>query len=113
MPFTKYTKWIPSPLDGLSLEELLDELQDYFLQSGFEYGYPNSSSQRDLEGLKQAIIEKLVELGRIPEEMYQQWLDDRSAEESKKLDQLIDQLIQRMIDEGWMQTEQAPGGIDP
>src|ERR1700756_3058593 len=98
--FTKYTKWIPSPLDGLSLEDLLDELSDFLLQSGFEYGYPNSSGGRDLEALKQAILEKLVELGRIPEELYMQWLEDRNAEESKKLDQLIDQLIQRMIEEG-------------
>jgi Ca-activated chloride channel family protein len=113
MPITKYTKWIPSPLDGLSLEDLLDELSDFFLQSGFEYGYPNSSTARSLDALKQAIIEKLVELGRIPEEMYMEWLEDRNTEESKKLDQLIDQLIQRMIEEGYMQAEQKPGGTDP
>jgi len=113
MAITKYTKWIPSPLDGLSIDELLDELSDFFLQSGFDYGYPGSSSARSLEALKQAIIEKLVDLGRVPEELYQQWLEDRSAEEAKKLDELVDQLIQRMIEEGWMKTDQAPGAADP
>ena len=75
MAFTKYTKRIPSPLDGLSLEELLDEMSEFFLQSGFSYGFQDVSNPHDLDALRQAIIEKLVEMGRIPEELYQQWLD--------------------------------------
>jgi Ca-activated chloride channel family protein len=110
MPITKYTKWIPSPLDGLSVEELLDELSDFFLQSGFEYGYPRSGDPQSLEALKQQIIEKLVEMGRIPESSYREWLEDRTTEESKKLDQLIDQLIQRMIEEGWLKAQQGGEG---
>jgi hypothetical protein len=66
MPVTKYTKRIPSLLDGLSLEELLDQMSEFFLQSGFQYGFHDVSSPRDLEALRQAIIEKLVEMGRIP-----------------------------------------------
>jgi len=109
MAFTKYTKWIPSPLDGLSLEELLDELSEYFLQSGFEYGYQNMRDSRNLDALKQAIIEKLVELERIPEELYQQWLTDRTSGDAKELDDLVNQLIQRMIEEGWMQAQNPDG----
>ena len=101
----KYTKWIPSPLDGLSLEELLDELSEFFLQSGFDYGYPNATDPQGIDALKQATLEKLVEMGRIPESLYQQWLDDRTAEESKQLDELIDQLIQRMLEEGYLRTD--------
>ena len=101
----KYTKWIPSPLDGLSLEELLDELSEFFLQSGFDYGYSNAVDPHQLDTLKQAILEKLVEMGRIPESLYQQWLDDRTAEESKQLDELIDQLIKRMLEEGYLRTD--------
>jgi hypothetical protein len=100
MPVTKYTKWIPSPLDGLSVDELLNELADFFLQSGFEYGYPRSGDPHQIDALKQAIIERLVEMGRLPEATYRQWLDDRTSEASQELDQLIDQLIRRMIDEG-------------
>jgi len=64
MAITKYTKWIPSPLDGLSLEELLDEMSEFLLQSGFQYGFQDISNPHDLEALRQAIIEKLVEMGR-------------------------------------------------
>jgi len=108
MAITKYTKWIPSPLDGLSLEELLDQMSEFFLQSGFQYGFNDMSNPRDLESLRQAIIEKLVEMGRVPEEIYQQWLQNRSEGDAKKLDELIDQLIRQMIEEGWMQSQQQP-----
>jgi len=108
MPLTKYTKWIPSPLDGLSIEELLDELSDFFLQSGFDYDYPGSGDPRALDALKEAIAEKLVELGRIPESLYQKWQSERDAEDAKELDGLLDQLMRRMIEEGWLRTERAP-----
>jgi Ca-activated chloride channel family protein len=103
MAVTKYTKWIPSPLDGLSLEELLDEMSEFFLQSGFGYGFRDMSSPRGLESLRQAILEKLVDMGRISEDLFQQWLTDRSEGEARQLDELIRQLIRRMIEEGWIQ----------
>src|SRR5262250_1970993 len=105
MPFTKYTKWVGSPLDGLSLEELLDGISEFFLQSGFSYGFRDMSDPHEMEALRQAILEKLVEMGRIPEEMLQQWMENRESEESKKLDELISQLIRRLIEEGWIRTE--------
>jgi Ca-activated chloride channel family protein len=106
MAFTKYTKRIPSPLDGLSLEELLDELSEFLLQSGFQYGFTDVSNPQDLEGLRQAIIEKLVQMGRIPESLLEQWLTDRSSGEAKELDDLINELIKQMIEEGWIQSQQ-------
>src|SRR2546430_17735404 len=113
MPFTKYTKWIKSQLDGLSLEELLDELSQFFLQSGFNYGHSDYGDQDSLDALKQAILEKLVEMGRIPQSLMDQWLQDPAEGEAKELDDLIDQLVQRMIEEGWMQANQpAPSAFD-
>jgi len=113
MSITKYTKWIPSPLDGLSLEELMDELSEFFLQSGFQYGFSDVSNPHTLDALRQAILEKLVEMGRIPQSLLDQWMENRSEGEAKELDELIDQLIQRMIEEGWMQSQQeAPSSFD-
>ena len=43
-------------------------LSEFFLQSGFRYGIQDVSSPHNLDALRQAIIEKLVEMGRIPEE---------------------------------------------
>jgi Ca-activated chloride channel family protein len=113
MPFTKYTKWIKTPLDGLSLEELMDELSQFFLQSGFEYGYGDYGNPDSLDALRQAIIEKLVEMGRVPQSLMDEWLQDPTEGDAKELNDLVDQLIQRMIEEGWMQTEQpGPSAFD-
>src|SRR6266849_3487464 len=113
MPTTKYTKWIHTPLDGLSLEELMDELSEFFLQSGFQYGFQDVSNPHSLDALRQAIIEKLVEMGRIPQSLLDQWLEDPTEGDAKELNDLIDQLIQRMIEEGWMQSnQQAPSAFD-
>src|SRR3989442_11349540 len=96
MPITRYTKRVPSPLDGLSLEELMDELSEFFLQSGFQYSFRDVGNPHTLDALRQAILEKLVEMGRIPQSLLDQWLEDRSEGDAKELDELIDQLIRRM-----------------
>jgi Ca-activated chloride channel homolog len=113
MPITKYTKWVHTPLDGLSLDELMDELSEFFLQSGFRYGFRDVSNPHTLDALRQAILEKLVEMGRIPQSLLDQWLEDRTQGDAKELDELMDQLIRRMIEEGWMRAEQqAPSALD-
>jgi len=106
MPTTKFTKWTGSPLDGLSLEDLLNDLSDMFLDSGFNYG-PGAPTQ-SMEALRQAIVEKLVEMGRIPESMMEEWLTDRNSEESQKLDALVSEIIKRMVEDGWLKTDGRP-----
>ena len=39
MPFTKYTKWDGVDWESLSLEDLLERLADFLLQSGFQTQY--------------------------------------------------------------------------
>jgi Ca-activated chloride channel homolog len=105
MPITKYTKWNGSLLDGLNLEDLVDELSQFFLQSGFPndpWGNPWDDARQDL---RQTIVEKLVEMGRIPQQMMDNWLDNPESEEAKQLDEIVSQLIRRMVEEGWLRTE--------
>jgi hypothetical protein len=66
MPITRYTKWTGSILDSLNLEDFLDELSQYFLQSGFPnnpWGDPEPDSR---QSLAETIADKLVDLGYIP-----------------------------------------------
>lgn len=107
MAVTKFTKWIGSPLDNLSLEDLLNELSEMFLDSGFNYG--EGGPTQDMESLRQMIVEKLAEMGHIPESMMEEWFTDRSTEDSRKLDALVSEIIQRMIEEDWLKTENRPG----
>jgi Ca-activated chloride channel homolog len=109
MPITKFTKWNGSPLDGMSLEELLDELSEFFLQSGFNNPYGDFSDQNGMEALRQAIVEKLLDLGKIPESLADEWSQDPTQGEAKKLDDLVNEIIRRMVEEGWLNTDQRPG----
>src|SRR5688572_29274354 len=105
MPITRYTKWTGSLLDTLNLEDLLDELSQYFLQSGFPdspWGDPNSDIQQTL---REAIADKLVELGHITSQVRDNWLDNPESEEARQLDEVINQIIQRMVDEGWLRSD--------
>jgi Ca-activated chloride channel family protein len=108
MAITKYTKWIPSLLDDLSLEELLDQMSQFLLQSGFQHGFREMGNPHNLDSLRQALIEKLVEMGKIPESLLEQWLEDRGEGDAQKLDEIIDQVIRRLIEEGWIQAQQEP-----
>jgi hypothetical protein len=55
--------------------------------------------------LRQAIVERLVEMGRIPESLLEQWLEDRTQGEAKKTGGLIDQVIRQLMEEGWIQAD--------
>jgi len=105
MATTRYTKWTGSLLDSLNLEDLLDELSQFFLQSGFPdspWGEPYGDAQ---QSLREAIADKLVSLGHIPSEMRDNWLENPESEDAKQLDEVINQIIRRMIDEGWLRSE--------
>ena len=109
MPKIKYSKYVPSPLDGLSIEDLLDSLSDFLLQSGFQYGFSDAGQPRDMDALGRAIMEQLAEIGRIPRELMDKWLEDPTQGEAREMDQMLDELIRRMVEEGWLQTDAQQG----
>jgi len=106
---------------GISAEDLLRALSDFFLESGFQsqyYGFqefdPNS-----LEALKQA-IERALESG----ELFDQAEADRMRERLENMtledrENLLNRLVQKMVDEGYLTVEdsgdpqqrQGQGGI--
>jgi Ca-activated chloride channel family protein len=105
MATTTYKKWAGSLLDSLNLEDLLDELSQFFLQSGFPdspWGEPYGDVQQTL---REAIVDKLVTLGHIPPEMRDNWRQNPESEDAKQLDEIVDQIISRMIEEGWLRSE--------
>src|SRR5262245_25363629 len=110
MAITRYTKWTGSLLDSLNLEDLLDELSQFFLQSGFPnnpWGDPYTDAR---QSLREAIVDKLVELGHIPPEARDNWLENPQSEEAKQLDDLVTQIIRRMIEEGWLRSDPQQTG---
>jgi Ca-activated chloride channel family protein len=97
---------------GLSAEDLLQALSDFFLQSGFDNPYMQFSefNQNTLEDLKRT-LEQALERGEMfdPEraEQIRQQLESMSAED---LDKLLSRLVQKLADEGYITTEPQGGG---
>jgi Ca-activated chloride channel family protein len=93
---------------GISAEDLMKALADFFLQSGYEYQYMQFSEfdQNALERLKEA-IEQALRSGELfdpqkAEQMAEQ-LESMSAEE---FEQLVNRMVQKLSDEGYINTEQ-------
>ena len=102
----RYSRYTGEDL-GLSAEDLMKALADFFLQSGFEsqnmrFGEMN---QHTLEELKQA-LQQALEFGDSfdPEraEQIRQQLENMSPEQ---MDQLMERLAQKLVDEGYISRE--------
>jgi Ca-activated chloride channel family protein len=115
MAVVSYHKYIPELWDDLNLEELVSELGDFLLQSGF--GYEQGEWDEDnLQALHDAILEALLRRGLLNDEDLQKLMGDQQA-----LDQFLQKVVERMVREGYLRTsEQQPfhdptdgGGLGP
>jgi len=103
----RYHKYIPSPWDDLDLSELVSELSDFLLQSGFGHDV-DAPDGADLEDLRDAILEALMRRGLLSDEDFQRLLDDAEA-----LDRLLDQVVERLLREGYLRESEARPFQDP
>jgi Ca-activated chloride channel family protein len=124
MRITRYSQYTGQWWDSLSLEDLLGELADHLLQSGFRNHYFDESfdetqSERNLQELYQAILEALASGGRIRYEDVEDWMEGKDTEATKQLGQLLKALLERMLQEGYItvpgedfgRLERDPGGF--
>jgi len=112
MKYIKYGKHVPNPFEDLSAEDLMQMLQDFLLDSGFfnqYYGAYEMDSEKTMEQLRQALLEALEQQGLISDEMLEEMFDHP---EQSRLAQALDQLLQRLSDEGYVSIEQPqPGAV--
>jgi len=110
MPFTKYTKWDGVDWESLSLEDLLERLADFLLQSGFESQYSRpwgDEQERTLEALRDAILRALME-GLLSDEEHAALSDERGELNEQAVSELLDRLIDRLIEEGYISLSEGP-----
>ena len=109
MPFTKYSKWDGVDWESLSLEDLLDRLADFLLQSGFDSSYSRYWDDQDqtLDALREAIMRALMEEGLLSDEELEALTDQQGNLKAAAMAELLDRLIQRLIEEGFITVEDA------
>src|SRR3954471_17378488 len=102
----RYSKFTGDDLDDLDLEELLSRLSDMLLSSGFDdpHSMPGDDGH-SMQALHDAILEALLNGGLLSDETLekmfgQDWKDSDDAE--SQLDQLIQQIIQKLQSQGYV-----------
>ena len=101
----KYTRFTGDPLEGLDLEELLSQLSDLLLASGFEDPYESfdGGGSRSLQALYDAILEALLNGGLLPEETIERLMGDPADADSRSaLEELVQQIVERLAREGYI-----------
>jgi Ca-activated chloride channel family protein len=118
MRFTTYKKYDGSLIDAVNVQDLLDRLADFLLQSGFEggphfhpwWGWSGEPEDRSLDALKQALLQALIESGQLTPEMLRELRGEGPGdpEVRKQLSELLDQLVQKLVEEGYINLDQMP-----
>src|SRR5438034_6115903 len=102
----RYTKFTGSELDDLDLEDLVSKLSDLLLSSGFGNPHGMDDEERTMQALHDAILDALFNGGVLPEETIERLLGDPADGDQEnarsKLEELIQQIIERMADEGYI-----------
>ena len=118
MRFTTYSKFLPELADAVNLQALLDRLGDFLLQSGFGGGGlwndDPGEPDRGMAALREAILQALMDSGQLTPEMLQMLRGESTGDPGKdkdlerQLSEMLDQIVQRLIDEGLLKVDQAP-----
>ena len=102
----RYTKYTGDELDDLDLEDLVAKLSDLLLASGFGNPYATDDDERTMQALHDAILDALFNGGVLPEETIERLLGDPAdadqGDARSKLEELIQQIIERMAQEGYI-----------
>jgi Ca-activated chloride channel family protein len=110
-----YSKFSPEMADAIDLQGLLGKLADFLLQSGFAQGQQydpwgdyTEEADRSLEALKQAILDALIESGQFTPELLEALRGDGDEDAQDKLAKLLDDLVQRLAQEGYLNIDAPP-----
>ena len=125
MKYIRYSRYTPEAAQDIDLQELMSRLSNFLLQSGFESAYgiyemdPNRSAEHLMEQLREAILRALEEGDLLPPELMEQLLQNPDLTQNQPLRELIDQIIERLEQEGYITPQpaqvtpppsQTPGG---
>jgi len=105
MKYTRYSKYVADLADEMSMEDLLNSLSDYLLESGFHSDsmYFQQMDENSLDALRQA-IQQALEMGDSLDDEMRERLEQMQMEGT--MEQLIERLIERMQQEELISIDQ-------
>ncbi|HQW66821.1 MAG TPA: VWA domain-containing protein [Gemmatimonadales bacterium] len=124
MRYTTYTKYVAGLAEQVNLQALLDQLGDFLLESGFAgtpwWGEPgDDEGERSLDDLRNAILKALIESGQLTPDMLKLLKDgttgdaEKDKEVQEELATLLDRIVQRLAEEGYLNLSNEAGQTIP
>ena len=119
MKFTRYSKFNGFDVSSINLGELMDSMSDALLDSGYDDDYywtrQRKSIDTSLDALRRALLQALMDQGLVTEQQIRQMLADNEGKfRGSLLEQLLNELIERLVEEGYLTLhEQQPQPRNP
>ena len=120
MRFHTYSKYKGRWFDALNLENLMEHLADFLLDGGFAggphfhpyWGFSGMDDHNSMDSLKEALLKALVESDELTPEMLEELRGEGQGnlEVQEQIAQLLDDLIQKLVEEGYLSLEGQGGG---
>jgi Ca-activated chloride channel family protein len=113
MKFTRYSKFKGFDVNGINLGELMDAMSDALLDSGYDddYYWTRQRKGRDtsLDALRAALLQALMNQGLVNEQQIQEMLAENDGKfHGSLLEQLLNELIERLVEEGYLTLQEEP-----
>ena len=111
MKFIRYSKFKGFNVSDINLGDLMNSLSDMMLDSGYndDYYWSRQRNQMDdsLDALRQSLLEALMEQGILDELDVEKMLADNDGKfKGSLLEELINQLIERLVEEGYLNLKE-------
>jgi Ca-activated chloride channel family protein len=104
---TRYHKYQGEPWDELDMEDLVSELSDFLLESGF--AYEDAEWDDDyLQALHDQILDALVRRGLLSDEELQRLMSDPES-----LEGFLQKVVERLVREGYLRASEGQPFNDP
>jgi Ca-activated chloride channel family protein len=111
MKWVKFSKYTGDDF-GIDAQDLMQALSEFFLESGFNNPYMQFSewNQNNLEDLKRAIQQALESGDVFPPDRAREILEKLAAMSPEQMDQLVENLLQKLADEGHISIDRPDEG---
>lgn len=113
MKFTRYSKFKGLDVSGINLGDLMENLSDALLDSGYDDDYYWTRQRRtqdtSLDALRRALLQALMDQGLLDERQIQEMLADNEGKfKGSLLEEMLNQLIERLVEEGYLKLSEEP-----